>query len=237
MAQQATVQDERAGRGEGRESRGANLRLDLVVAVVLAVAALMTAWSAYQSAKWGTVQSASYSAATAARTESSRAATRAGQQSIVDVQLFTSWLEALDDEGAQVLSADYVPDPATYSGFLYARFRPEFLPAVEAWLVQEPATNADAPPSPFAMEEYVQASRTESLELEDKADASAARALTAAGRKDSYVLVTVMCSSVLFLGGVGSKLASPRARRLMLGLAVAVLLATGVVLAGFPVRV
>jgi hypothetical protein len=47
----------------------------------------------------------------------------------------------------------------------------------------------------------------------------------------------VMCSSVLFLGGVGSKLSAPRARGLMLALAVGVLVATAAVLLTFPVRV
>jgi hypothetical protein len=237
MTQQATVPDASAARPRGPVRPSVNFRLDLVVAVVLAVAALMTAWSAYQSAKWGSVQSASYSAAGAARTESSRASTLAGQQLIIDVQLFTDWLEALEEEEGQVLSSEYTPDPEAYSGFLYARFRPEFRPAVQAWLAEDPATNVDAPPSPFAMEEYVQAARVEALDLEETADAAAARALSAIDRKDSYVLVTVMCSSVLFLGGVGSKLSSPGARVVMLGLAVGVLLATGAVLASFPVQV
>jgi hypothetical protein len=240
MTQPATDQEATAVRGAGRRL-SLSVRVELVVAVVLSVAALMTAWSAYQSAKWGSVMSASYGLAGAARTEGSRASTLAGQQTIIDVQLFTDWLQALDDERpegqAQVLATDYVPEPASYSGFLYARFRPEFRPAVHAWLAEDPTTNADAPPSPFAMEEYVLAARTEGLELDRKADAAAARALGAADRKDSYVLVTVMCSSVLFLGGVGSKLSSSRARGLMLGLAVAVLVATGAVLASFPVEV
>lgn len=217
--------------------RAMDRRVELVVAVVLSVAAVMTAWSAYQSAKWGTVQAASFGAAGAARTESTRASTLAGQQAIVDVQLFTDWLEALEEEQGQVLPPDYEPDPASYSGFLYERFRPEFRPALHAWLEEEPLTNPDAPPSPFAMEEYVLAARVESLELEEQAEAIAARGLDAAERKDSYVLVTVMCSSVLFLVGVGSKLSSQRARRFMLGLAVVVLVATAGVLLSFPVEV
>jgi len=236
MAQQVTVHGEGAVRPEGGEPRRPRVRLDLLVAVVLSVAALMTAWSAYQSARWGTVQSLSYGAATAARLESSRASTLAGQQTIIDVELFTSWLEAMDEEG-RPLTSTYAPDAGSYSGFVYARFRDEFRPAVQAWLAEEPVTNADAPPSPFAMDEYVQAARGDAQRLEDRASASSADALTASERKDSYVLVTVMCSSVLFLGGVGSKLASARARTVTLGLAVVVLLATVGVLASFPVRI
>jgi hypothetical protein len=49
----------------------------------------------------------------------------------VDVQLFTSRLEAIDEE-EQSLAGHYVPNPAAYYGFQYSRFRPGFRPAVHA---------------------------------------------------------------------------------------------------------
>ncbi|MEK8228674.1 hypothetical protein NKG05_25750 [Oerskovia sp. M15] len=112
--------------------------LELVAAVLLSIATVMTAWSAFQSARWGGEMATSYSAAGAARTESNRASTLAGQQTIIDVQLFTDWLSALDEEQGPGAAPGYVPDPETYSGFLYARFREEFKPAVEAWVAQDP---------------------------------------------------------------------------------------------------
>ncbi|GAA1403832.1 MULTISPECIES: hypothetical protein [Oerskovia] len=212
--------------------------LELVAAVLLAIATVMTAWSAFQSARWGGEMATSYSAAGAARTESNRASTRAGQETIIDVQLFTDWLSALDAEQGRVGPAPgYEPDPATYSGFLYARFREEFQPAVEAWVAQDPSTNPAAPPSPFAMDEYVLASSQESQRLEKKADVLAARAHQANGVKDNYVLATVMCASVLFFGGIGAKLASPRLRLAMVGLGAVVLLATLGVLLAYPIKV
>lgn len=212
--------------------------LELVAAVLLAIATVMTAWSAFQSAQWGGEMATSYSAAGAARTESNRASTLAGQQTIIDVQLFTDWLSALDEEQGRVGPAPgYVPDPATYSGFLYARFREEFEPAVQAWVALDPSTNPDAPPSPFAMDEYVLAATQESQRLEKKADAAAARAHHANGVKDNYVLATVLCASVLFFGGIGAKLSSPRLRLAMVGIGGVVLLATLGVLVSYPVQV
>jgi len=222
-------------------SRGPATRLhphlELVAAVLLSVATVMTAWSAYQSAQWGGEMATSYSAAGAARTEGNRAATLAGQQTIIDVQLFTDWLSALNEEQGQVLPTHYVPDPDRYSGFLFARFRPEFQPAVHAWLAQDPATDPDAPPSPFAMDEYVLAATTQAHELDAKADAAATRAHRANATKDDYVLATVMCASVLFFAGIGAKLSSPRVRLVMVGVAAVVLLSTVAVLVSFPVRV
>ncbi|WP_421733059.1 hypothetical protein [Cellulomonas sp.] len=210
--------------------------LELVATILLAVATVTTAWSAFQSSKWGGYSTASYSAATADRTLSNRSATLAGQQTIIDVTLFTDWLAAVNEEQGQVLPPSYVPDPTTYSGFLYARFRPEFRPALHAWLAEDPATDPEAPPSPFAMDEYVLAAAQESQRLESSADASATIAREANQRKDNYVLATVMCASVLFFCGIGGKLSSVRSRTAMIVLAGVILLATVGVLATYPVR-
>jgi len=53
----------------------------LLEATLLAVAAILTAWSAFEVTKWGGVQADSYSRAGAARTEAVGASTRAGQLS------------------------------------------------------------------------------------------------------------------------------------------------------------
>ena len=161
------------GRNARESTPGWHRHLELVATVLLAVATVTTAWSAFQSGKWGGYSAASYSAATADRTLSNRSATLAGQQTIIDVTLFTDWLAAVNEEQGQVLPPSYVPDPTTYSGFLYERFRPEFRPALHAWLAEDPATNPEAPPSPFAMDEYVLAAAQESQRLESSADAAA----------------------------------------------------------------
>ena len=126
-----------SGMDNGTRAHG---RLELVAALLLAMAAVTTAWAAFQSTKWGGVQADSYSQASAARVESTRASTEAGQLAVVDVNTFTSWVAALSAEardGAPTgLRPDgtYTPQPGTESGFLFERFRDEFRPAVEAWL-------------------------------------------------------------------------------------------------------
>lgn len=211
--------------------------LDLVATILLAVATVLTAWSAFQSSQWGGVQAIAYSAASRERAQSNQAATLAGQQTTIDVLLFTDWLAALHDEGDALLPEPYVPDPALYSGFLFERFRPEFQPAVHAWLAEDPLTDPGAPPSPFAMDEYVLASTTESLRLEKESERSAAEARLAIERKDRYVLATVLCASVLFFSGIGSKLGSPRRRATMIAIGGVVLLTTVGVVLTFPVQI
>ena len=69
--------------------------LEVVAAIMLGVVAVATAWSGYQGARWGGVQTIKYSQATAKRVESTRAGTLAGQDRLFDVSLFNGWLDAL----------------------------------------------------------------------------------------------------------------------------------------------
>jgi hypothetical protein len=115
---------------------------ELIATVILALATLATAWSGYQSTRWGGEQSFLYSQAGALRTESTRASTQAGQVGQIDIGLFTNWVNA------------FAMDNQELADFYVARFRPEFNVAFEAWLATDPRNNPEAPQSPFSMPEY-----------------------------------------------------------------------------------
>ena len=63
-------------------------RVELIAAVLLSVATLLTAWSAYQATRWSGDQSESYTTASALRTDSVRAANIARNQLLIDVNTF-----------------------------------------------------------------------------------------------------------------------------------------------------
>ncbi len=133
-------------------------RVELVATVVLATAVIATAWSGFQSARWSGNQAILFSEASAARTESTRSSTIAGQLVQIDVAMFSDWLAALDEDIrngtiAVAPGQPYRPDPDTLSGFLFDRFRPELVVAVRAWLYTGPLVDSDAPTSPFEMPE------------------------------------------------------------------------------------
>jgi len=217
-------------------------RFELLEAILLAVAAILTAWSAFEATKWGGVQADSYSRAGAARTESVGASTRAGQLSAVDVDTFTSWLSALGaDERAGVESGlgddGYTPLPGTESAFLYERFRPEFRTAFDAWLATSPRTNPSAAPTPFAMPEYRVAEAEQAAALEQQAEELSAVARQANQRGDNYVLMTIMFALVLVLVGIGTKMDTVKARTFLFALATVALLAAAVIVLTFPVEI
>jgi hypothetical protein len=234
----ARLDDLEAAEAKRAESRRLDHRFELLEAVILSIAAVLAAWTGFQSAKWSGVQANSYSQAGASRVESTRRSTLAGQERTVDVVSFTQWLQAAQAEGLLAQPADpakpYVPDPNVLSGFLYERFRPEFAVAVDAWVATEPRLNPDAPATPFVMPQYRVKASQEAARLERRAEAQSATARAANQRSDNYVLMTIMFATVLFFAGISSKMDTFRARAFLLGMAVLLLLTAMVVVATFP---
>jgi hypothetical protein len=209
------------------EGRGEHLhrRAELLATILLAVAAVATAWSSYQSARWSGVQANDYSGASAARIESTRAATEAGQETQVDVLTFTQWVDA------------YAKGETRLANFYYDRFRPEFKPAVEAWVATRPLRTPNAPSSPFVMPQYRLATKAEAAARLAKAETTAAEAREANQRSDNYVLAVVLFAASLFFAGISTKLTLPHQRLAVLSLGWLLFLGTAVWLATFPVTV
>ena len=213
-------------------------KLELVATVILAFATVLTAWSAFQSAKWSGVQAINFTAASSARTESVRASGLANTQRAVDVDTFVAWVSAVSAERrAEPSDEPWQPEAGTESGFLYERFRDEFKPAVEAWLETRPLDDPDAPPTPFAMPEYQLAADAEADRLVQEAEDLRAAALESNQRSDNYVLLTVLFASVLLFAGVSTKLDGRRAQQVMLVLALVFLLGAGGTLLTFPIEI
>jgi hypothetical protein len=218
-------------------------RIELIATVLLAVATVLTAWSAFQSTKWSGTQANHYASAGALRTDSAKASSIANAQQIVDVNTFVSWASALADErradpnASRAPDGRYQPDPKALSGFLYERLRSEFRPAVDAWLAQDPLENPAAAPTPFTLPEYKVAERVRADRLDVLADAQSSLARRDNQRGDNYVLATVLFASVLFFAGVSGKLGRTRNRAATISIAVIVLIAGVVLLVTFPVQV
>ena len=169
-------------------------RVELLATILLAVAAVATAWSTYQSTQWRGQQAADNSKASAARIQSSEASTRAGQLTQVDIATFTQWVDA------------YVAGNTGLADFYRKRLRPEFQPAFEAWLATDPLTNASAPATPFVMSQYRVAETTEARRLDAVADARSDAAGLANERSDKYMLAVVLFATALFFAAMSTKL-------------------------------
>jgi hypothetical protein len=198
-------------------------RVELLATVLLAVAAVATAWSTYQSTQWRGQQAADNSKASAARIESSEASTRAGQLTQIDIATFTQWVDA------------YVAGNTELADFYRQRFRKEFQPAFEAWIATNPRTNPSAPASPFEMPQYRVAEADEAKRLDAVANARSDAASTANERSDKYMLVVVLFAASLFFAAMSTKLQSVRQREVLLGLGGTIFLGAAAFVATFPV--
>ena len=200
-------------------------RLELAATVLLAMAAVATAWAAYQSARWHGEQAKAQSASSAARVESTRAANVANRQAQIDVALFTQWVDA------------YARDETKLADFYRKRFRPEFEPAFEAWVATKPWTNSDAPLSPFAMPQYKLAATAQADGLETQAAAASMKVGGYIQNADNYSLAVVLFAASLFFAGISTRLRSITARAVVLGLGYVLFLGTLIWVATFPVTV
>jgi hypothetical protein len=206
-------------------SEQASRRLELAATLLLALATVATAWSAYQARVWTGEQSQAYSRATASRIAVNRASALANRNIQIDIATFVQWVDA------NQLHREQLAD------FYRARFRDEFRPAFAAWLATRPFDNPDAPRTPFAMREYRLAATQEADRLEAQAAAGSDRAKDANERADNYMLAVVLFASSLFFAGISMKLHSALAIAVTFGLGAVLFLAGAVWLVTMPIQV
>src|SRR6187551_3806397 len=80
---------------------------ELLVTVLLVVAALATSWSSYQATRWNGEQAAAAGRTNGIRIDAARAQGLAQNQTQIDVATFIAWADA-DRGGDDALAAFYV---------------------------------------------------------------------------------------------------------------------------------
>jgi hypothetical protein len=198
-------------------------RRELVATILLALAAVATAWSGYQATRWNGEQTKASSRTNAIRIDAARAQGLSEAQKEVDVATFIQWVDA------------YAHRETELTTFYERRFRAEFKPAFRAWLATEPLTNPNAPLTPFVMPQYQLAAEAEAEQLDAEAEVSAAQVRRNIQRASNYVLGVVLFSVSLFFAGMSTKLTTPRLQTLALATGCVVFLGTLVWIASSPI--
>jgi len=176
-----------------REKRRWEEALEILEVLLLAAAAIATAWSGYQAAKGDGQQSVLYSDASVDRVQANTAATLGQQRLAADGAMFSAWLEA---EAA---------NDAELQAMLVRRFSPEYRTAFAAWLDTKPFTNSDAPPGPGYMPEYHNPQMEQAEQLNEQAATLEEAGTEARHTAEEYVRATVLFALVLFLVAVGQR--------------------------------
>ena len=196
--------------------------VEIIEAIFLAIVAVSTAWSGYQAARWDGQQAELYGHASTIRIQADEATTLGGQQRLLDVTTFNTWVEAkaADDEE---LAALYE-----------RRFSPAYKVAFDAWIEAGGLTNPNAPPGPGFMAEYENSLLERGRFLNDRATTVFEAGTEARGQADDYVRTTVVLATVLFLLALSQRFRIPHVRIGILVVA-AVLMTYGLIaIASFP---
>jgi hypothetical protein len=189
--------------------------LEIAEAIVLAVVAIVTAWSGYQAALWTGHEAELYGLASRLRVEAEGAATFANQERLYNASTVVEWLKA-EAHGDKKLA-----------DLFERRVLPEFRPAFEAWKKTDPLNNPDAPAGPQLMAEYRSSKTEEAAKLNDQATEVFDRGTRSRQLSDQYVRVTVTLATVLLLMAISQRF---KTRGVRLGL-----LAIATILLCFPV--
>ena len=198
--------------------------MDTAAAILLAMAAVATAWSSYQASRWTGEQAKTFSAANAARVESTKASDLANAQTQVDIALFMQWVDAHlhHDEEARRLLPTALP----------RRVRAG-VPGLARAPTRSTIPRRRTPRSRCPNTCSRRSNRRQ--QLETTADATAETAREYVQRATNYVLAVVLFAVSLFFAGISTKLPRPRLRIVILGVGYVVFISAAVWVATFPI--
>ena len=192
--------DEQAPRAVGRPTQPSQLNrwdewLEFIPSLLMALAVVLTAYSAYEATRWGGVQATDFATAGSLRAQANNATTIGVTQVSYDVNVFGALLIEFADQDFE--------DPAVREQALAIAdrlFRDEITPAFEEWLAERDAGNP--PDTILDVPSYSNANLEEAERLTQEAEEVFEDARKANQTGDDYILATVLFASVLFFGGI-----------------------------------
>jgi len=199
--------------------------VEVAATILLALAAVATAWSSYQATRWNGEQAKTSGSVNKTRIEAARASDLANAQQQVDVATFMQWVDS------------YARGDTKLVNFYRERFREEFRPAFNAWVATKPLKTEGAPLTPFAMPQYRLAAKAEAGRLDQMAEELAAEVRRDIQRASNYVLGVVLFAVALFFAGMSTKLTAPGLRMTLVAIGCLIFLGTAVWVATFPMSI
>lgn len=201
--------------------------LDSWTAIILAVAAIVAAWGSFQASQWSGAQSDAQSKSAIFRSDSGRSATEATQDTVIDSQMWLSWLGAVSAKESKK------------AAFLEARFSPWLARAQDQWL-KGVTVDANGTPivvpqgTPLDLPSYVVPSQARSNAQSDLAEKWLDYGDEAGSISTKYVLLAVIVALVLFFASVALKFTRPRVQVLLTLMSLALLIVCLVRTAALP---
>jgi hypothetical protein len=173
-------------------------RLQTSAEILLAVATLLIAWSAYQSTRWSGIMSINFSRSNAERSQTVLLENSVGQQIVADVVLVSEWIAA-------VANGEYAA-----ADTFRARMTGEVRKAMDSWLVNWSPGDPLPDGLPFDGGRYDPPLVQQAIERTKSAQSSFAKGQTANQAADNYILTAVLVACALFFASLAPRVNTTR---------------------------
>jgi hypothetical protein len=174
--------------------------IEPVVAVLMALTTLCTAWCSYESAAWTRRSNRLMNEYNALERRAALLEVQGSQALIIHASMFMQLLAA-QQAGNQQLA-----------NFYAERFPPDVKKAYDAWLAQKPFENPTADAHPFVPNLYQVRGTAEAAAARADSVRRIAEAREAGNRSGQYLANTVLFATVLFFAGTAGKFEQRRVR-------------------------
>jgi hypothetical protein len=208
---------------DGRRSSGSkNPIIEVVTVVLLAIASVGSAWSAFQVSQWNGKETDAARVSAVLRIESSREYALATQTVAYDAAAVGQYAQSIAAKNVELQT------------FLRETIvRPGFLPIIDQWKGQLDA--GETPTNLLQNQEYLDELFADSAATDAKAIAATARSEEAGNTADDYIRLTLFFATALFFAGITASFKSRFARLLLLTAATVTLVIAGGLLASYPI--
>ena len=180
-----------------------------IVALLMALTTVGTAWCSYQSAAWTRQSNRLMNEFNALERRAGLLGVQGMQQATIHTAMFMEVLAAKQAGNEQL------------ANFYVERFPPDVRKAYDAWLAQRPFENPNADPHPFVPRLYEPRGTREAADATAKAAISQQEARTAGSVSGQYLANTVLFATVLFFASASGKFEQRRVRMVAFSFAAA----------------
>jgi hypothetical protein len=174
--------------------------IEPVVAVLMALTTIGTAWCSYESATWTRQSNRLMNESNAMERRAALLDVQGSQALIIHASMFMQLLAAQHAGNEQLAS------------FYAERFPPDVKKAYEKWLAQKPFENHAADAHPFVPNLYQVRGAAEAAAARADSVRRVTEAREAGNRSGQYLANTVLFATVLFFAGTAGKFEQPRVR-------------------------
>jgi hypothetical protein len=174
--------------------------IEPVVAVLMALTTLCTAWCSYESAAWTRRSNGLMNESNALERRAALLDVQGSQALIIHASMFMQLLAAQHGGNQQLAS------------FYAERFPPDVKKAYDAWLAEKPFENRGADAHPFVPNLYQVRGTAEAAAAKADAERRVVAAREAGNRSGQYLANTVLFATVLFFAGTAGKFEQSRVR-------------------------